>query len=141
MIWNEEEPTEHQLTLELLCKEFNDTVSLNDILLKHQDISIEQVRDAINLLSDKLNGNKNRMATYLGISRPKLYRTMVLLEPKFDLYYVPTYDDIIEWCEDNPKRPFAESMVHNCEGNSRKHWRSIVKTTLDIQRMMRGDKI
>ncbi len=45
---------------------------------------------------------------------------------------IPRYQEFIDWCKANPDVPFAESMVHNCEGSTRKHWRSIVKTTFDL---------
>ncbi|MCP6718850.1 MAG: GIY-YIG nuclease family protein [Patescibacteria group bacterium] len=50
----------------------------------------------------------------------------------YKMGWIPSYKGFIYWCENNKEIPFAESMVHNCEGSSRKHWRSIVKTTFDL---------
>ena len=51
-------------------------------------------------------------------------------------YTLPTYKQYMDWCRENPDKPFAERMTYNCETSSRKHWRSIVMETLDILRMM-----
>lgn len=45
---------------------------------------------------------------------------------------IPTYKEFIQICRDNPDIAFAEQMIRNCETTSRKHWRSIVNTTIDM---------
>lgn len=45
---------------------------------------------------------------------------------------LPSYKTFIKWCEDNPDLPFTDQMWQNCEGKSRKHWRSIIQTGINL---------
>ncbi len=51
----------------------------------------------------------------------------------------PSYGQFIKWCREHPEHPYTASMIKNCEGSPRKHWRSIVMKTLDLLKDMQED--
>lgn len=46
--------------------------------------------------------------------------------------WFPSYKGFIDWCKDNPHLPFAETLYDNCEGKTRKHWRSATKSVFEL---------
>lgn len=47
---------------------------------------------------------------------------------------IPSYDPFIAWLRSNPDMPFADQMIRNCEETPRKHWASIVRTTINLMK-------
>lgn len=54
-------------------------------------------------------------------------------------FFLPSYAQFIQLCVDNPAFPFADQMFDNCEGGPRKHWRSMIKTTINMLKMMESE--